>query len=165
MSWRPGTRKEEDRADIRDTGGHALSLSTKYILPHHSFVRRNIEYGHLNTVRKLLGLKNQKHMQRAYGTPVHCGVWRGQNLSHVCLLWLPLPLPSPGLTLASEGGECIENIEMPATVFAGTCPEQRAGPHGHTGTSALSASGVQHGRGQQHRRPSTWGSSQLYSFR
>ena len=65
LSWRPGTRKEEDRADIRDTGGHALSLSvdTKYILPHHSFVRRNIEYGHLNTVRKLLGLRNQKHMQ------------------------------------------------------------------------------------------------------
>ena len=45
----------------------------------------------------------------------------------------PLTIPRPGLTLDSEGGECIENIEnienieMPATVFAGTCPEQRPG--------------------------------------
>ena len=157
MSWRPGTRKEEDRADIWDTGGHALSLSTKYILPHHSFVRRNIEYGHLNTVRKLLGLRNQKHMQSIWYTSA---LWcLAGTESEPCLLVVastPPPLPSPGLTLASEGGECIENIEnieMPATVFAGTCPEQRAGPHGHTGTSALSASGVQHGREQHHRRP------------
>ena len=45
-----------------------LSLSTKYILPHHSFVRRNIEYGHLNTVRKLLGLRNLKHMPTTWYT-------------------------------------------------------------------------------------------------
>ena len=55
------------------------------------------------------------------------------------MLWLLLTITSTGLTLDSEGGggECIENIEnieMPATVFAGTCPEQRPGTraqHGH----------------------------------
>ena len=54
---------------------------------------RNIEYGHLNTVRKLLGLKNQKHMQSIWYTSA---LWcLAGTESEPCLLVVASTHPRP----------------------------------------------------------------------